>query len=100
MPRKILVVDDEPLIAKGLRFSLEQEGYAVDCAFCLVYFRIRWQFGGRSIGHSQCVVFGSCIIVILVFDIFVITSFHIFHWQISFSPFYIRISSTEGFVNE
>ena len=33
MPRKILVVDDEPLIAKGLRFSLEQEGYAVDCAY-------------------------------------------------------------------
>jgi len=33
MPRKILVVDDEPLIVKGLRFSLEQEGYAVDCAY-------------------------------------------------------------------
>jgi len=33
MPRKILVVDDEPLIVKGLRFSLEQEGYTVDCAY-------------------------------------------------------------------
>ena len=33
MPRKILVVDDEPLIVKGLRFSLEQEGYTVECAY-------------------------------------------------------------------
>ena len=30
---KILIVDDEKLIVKGLRFSLEQEGYQVDCAY-------------------------------------------------------------------
>ena len=29
MPQTILIVDDEPLIIKGLRFSLEQEGYKV-----------------------------------------------------------------------
>jgi len=30
---KILVVDDEKIIVKGLKFSLEQEGYEVDCAY-------------------------------------------------------------------
>lgn len=30
---KILVVDDEKLIVKGLRFSLEQDGLEVDCAY-------------------------------------------------------------------
>jgi len=33
MPRKILVVDDEPLIVKGLKFNLQQDGYQVDTAF-------------------------------------------------------------------
>ena len=32
MPR-ILVVDDEKLIVKGIRFSLEQDGMDVDCAY-------------------------------------------------------------------
>lgn len=32
MARKLLLVDDEPLIIKGLRFSLEQDGYEVDSA--------------------------------------------------------------------
>lgn len=32
MAIKILLVDDEPLILKGLRFSLQQEGYEVDQA--------------------------------------------------------------------
>lgn len=27
MPKKILIVDDEPLMLKGLKFSLEQDGY-------------------------------------------------------------------------
>ena len=31
--RKVLVVDDEKLIVKGIRFSLEQEGMEVDCAY-------------------------------------------------------------------
>ena len=30
---KVLVVDDERVIVKGLRFSLMQEGYEVDCAY-------------------------------------------------------------------
>ena len=33
MGKKVLVVDDEKLIVKGLRFSLEQEGMEVDCAY-------------------------------------------------------------------
>ena len=33
MAKKILVVDDEKLIVKGIRFSLEQEGMKVDCAY-------------------------------------------------------------------
>ena len=33
MGKKILVVDDEKLIVKGLRFSLLQDGYEVDCAY-------------------------------------------------------------------
>lgn len=32
MPKRILLVDDEPLIIKGLRFSLEQDGYEIDSA--------------------------------------------------------------------
>ena len=33
MSRKVLVVDDEKLIVKGIRFSLEQDGMQVDCAY-------------------------------------------------------------------
>lgn len=33
MKKKILVVDDEKLIVKGIRFSLEQEGYQIDSAY-------------------------------------------------------------------
>ena len=33
MGRKVLVVDDEKLIVKGIRFSLEQDGMEVDCAY-------------------------------------------------------------------
>ena len=33
MSKKVLVVDDEKLIVKGIRFSLEQEGMEVDCAY-------------------------------------------------------------------
>ena len=33
MAKRILVVDDEKLIVKGLKFSLEQDGYLVDTAF-------------------------------------------------------------------
>lgn len=33
MARRVLVVDDEKLIVKGIRFSLEQDDYEVDCAY-------------------------------------------------------------------
>ena len=33
MEARILVVDDEKLIVKGIRYSLEQEGMEVDCAY-------------------------------------------------------------------
>ena len=32
MSKRILLVDDEPLIVKGLKFALEQEGYVVESA--------------------------------------------------------------------
>ena len=33
MSKRVLVVDDEKLIAKGIKFSLETEGMIVDCAY-------------------------------------------------------------------
>ena len=33
MAKKVLVVDDEKLIVKGIRFSLEQDGMDADCAY-------------------------------------------------------------------
>lgn len=33
MANKVLIVDDEKLIVKGLKFSLEQEGMQVECAY-------------------------------------------------------------------
>ena len=33
MAKKVLVVDDEKLIVKGIRFSLEQDGMDVDCGY-------------------------------------------------------------------
>ncbi len=33
LENKVLVVDDEKLIVKGLKFSLEQDGMQVDCAY-------------------------------------------------------------------
>ena len=33
MSRKVLVVDDEKLIIKGIRYSLEQDDMEVDCAY-------------------------------------------------------------------
>ena len=46
MAKRVLVVDDEKLIVKGIRFSLEQDGMEVTCAYdgeeallcaCLLY---------------------------------------------------------------
>lgn len=33
MGKRVLVVDDEKLIVKGIRYSLEQDGMEVDCAY-------------------------------------------------------------------
>lgn len=33
MDKRVLVVDDEKIIVKGIRFSLEQDGMQVDCAY-------------------------------------------------------------------
>lgn len=33
MSKRVLVVDDEKLIVKGIRFSLEQDGMEVECAY-------------------------------------------------------------------
>lgn len=33
MNNKVLVVDDEKIIVKGIKFSLDQDGYEVDCAY-------------------------------------------------------------------
>ena len=33
MPKRVLVVDDEKLIVKGIRFSLEQDDMEVDTAY-------------------------------------------------------------------
>ncbi|MBQ5406150.1 MAG: response regulator transcription factor [Oscillospiraceae bacterium] len=33
MPMKILVVDDEKLLVKGIKFNLENEGYSVDACY-------------------------------------------------------------------
>ena len=33
MAKKVLIVDDEKLIVKGIRFSLEQDDMEVDCAY-------------------------------------------------------------------
>ena len=36
---KILVVDDEKLLVKGVKFNLENEGYEVECAYDGAYRR-------------------------------------------------------------
>lgn len=33
MAKRVLIVDDEKLIVKGIRFSLEQDGMEIDCAY-------------------------------------------------------------------
>ena len=33
MSKKVLVVDDEKTIVKGIKFSLEQDDFVVDCAY-------------------------------------------------------------------
>ena len=42
MSKKILVVDDEKLIVKGITFSLEQEGFEIDSAFDGIKVSLFW----------------------------------------------------------
>ena len=42
---KILVVDDEPVIVKGIKFNLEREGYQVETGFDGDR---RWSWPGRA----------------------------------------------------
>ena len=58
MGKKVLVVDDEKLIVKGLRFSLEQDDMEVDCAYdgeeALEYARVKEISGGDALGgHTR-----------------------------------------------
>jgi len=46
---KILIVDDEPLIVKGLKFSLEQDGYETDSANDGEQAIEKWQNGGFNL---------------------------------------------------
>ena len=50
MARKVLVVDDEKLIVKGIRFSLEQDGMEVDCAYD----------GEEAVEMAKCKKYDSC----------------------------------------
>ena len=56
MAKKVLVVDDEKLIVKGIRFSLLQDGMEVDCdmgSFRLVagnrHLHRYYNFAGRAV---------------------------------------------------
>ena len=53
---RVLVVDDEKLIVKGIRFSLEQDGYEVDCAYDgeeAIEMAKKTEFGGCRGGASR-----------------------------------------------
>lgn len=49
MAKRILLVDDEPLILKGLKFSLEQDGYETDTAADGEEALVKMQKGGYDI---------------------------------------------------
>jgi DNA-binding response OmpR family regulator len=49
MANKILIVDDEPLIVKGLKFSLEQDGYETDVAYDGEEAIAKWERGDFSL---------------------------------------------------
>ena len=51
MPKRLLLVDDEPAIIKGLKFSLERDGYEIDAAYdgeeamkCLMSVSMIWWY--------------------------------------------------------
>ena len=55
MPKKVLVVDDEKLIVKGIRFSLEQEDYPGMKVLNLVFedARIPYRIRSRQPGKTK-----------------------------------------------
>ena len=50
MAKRILLVDDEPLILKGLKFSLEQDGYETESERMA---RSHWKNSARA-GSTWC----------------------------------------------
>ena len=52
---RVLVVDDEKLIVKGLRFSLEQEGMEVECAYD----------GEEALEMAKCGILGRACFIFL-----------------------------------
>ena len=56
MSRKVLVVDDEKLIVKGIRFSLEQDGMDVDCAYD----------GEEALAYLECGTYDGAILDIMM----------------------------------
>ena len=62
MANKVLIVDDEKLIVKGLKFSLEQEGMQVDCGMDLVVYGNIPNSSGLSSSASVEVLTG-CIMI-------------------------------------
>ena len=56
MSRKVLVVDDEKLIVKGIRFSLEQDGMEVDCAYD----------GEEALAYLECGTYDGAILDIMM----------------------------------
>ena len=54
MSRKVLVVDDEKLIVKGIRFSLEQDGMNVDCAYDGEEALMDFRYVSRYVNFLMC----------------------------------------------
>ena len=54
MSRKVLVVDDEKLIVKGIRFSLEQDGMEVSFWILCCRRWPGWKYASRSANFPMC----------------------------------------------
>ena len=49
MAKRLLLVDDEPAIIKGLKFSLEQDGYEIDVAYDGAEALAKFEQGGHDL---------------------------------------------------
>ena len=54
MAKRILLVDDEPLIVKGLKYTLEQEGFETDSAADRILEAFRNRFHDRLPQLRDC----------------------------------------------